>query len=221
MEHVDSWKNEEVFRQQLERNLFELNSPDNYPEHWKILLGVLEQRFPSKDFIVYPDTFFLDVGCGCGAISELLARHNPRIAYQGIDYSQEAIDLANKQWPQFICPMNGIRSFACKDYKELDDEGITVNDVLHQSALCDVLPNGDECFDHLLSLGVPTVISQKMKYSTNGTSYAEEASAYGVPTYEYYHDPAILKAIAEKRGYRIEQDIDSAVGHTLVLRNDV
>ena len=45
---INSWKNSEVFKKQLDFNLNELESPDTYPEHWKLSLAILEQVKPSS-----------------------------------------------------------------------------------------------------------------------------------------------------------------------------
>ena len=58
----------------------------------------------------------VDVGCGCGAFSELCNKEFPGLKYVGIDYAEEAIEIAKEQW-------KGV-NFMVKDYKELDKEFI-------------------------------------------------------------------------------------------------
>ena len=138
--YIDSWKNKEVFQDQLALNEKELN---HYPDHWKSFVGIVSYIDP-------PPQSILDVGCGAGVFFEICRRHFPDIKYTGVDYAEEAIQLASSKWPN--------SEFYVKDYKDLIPGDAKKYDLLHTGALLDVLPNGDEALSFLLGLGFRYII---------------------------------------------------------------
>jgi hypothetical protein len=61
------------------------------------------------------------------------------------------------------------------------------------------LPDGDECFDHILSLGANNVIFLRVRI-TEKESYYEEYEAYGeINTYAFYHNENKLDEIIKKQ----------------------
>ena len=78
---------------------------------------------------------------------------------------------------------------------------INDGDVIVANALCDVLPDGDECFDHILSLGANNVIFLRVRI-TEKESYYEEYEAYGeINTYAFYHNENRLAEMINDSGY--------------------
>jgi trans-aconitate methyltransferase len=166
----DSWNNPSVFKKQLELNISELSSPQSYPPHWNDFIRLVKHFKPKT---------ILDVGCGCGALSEICNRHLD-VEYTGVDYSSHAIDLAKKQW--------SLAHFLQKDYKALSRKFINSFDLLHLGALLDVLPDGDEALSRILSLSPKSVLIGRMKH-TESPSFYNTYAAYGeIETYEFHHN---------------------------------
>lgn len=179
------WKeaSAEAFQQQFARNLRELNDP---PTHWRFFLEELARIKNAKRVV--------DIGCGVGSFSKLLRMWHGGIEYIGYDYSESAIKTATSMWSQF-------GRFEEKDYHDLSSSDIQEGDIIVANALCDVLPDGDECFEHILSLGPSNVIFLRIRV-TDKESYYEEYEAYGeIDTYAFYHNTENLDKISKKYGY--------------------
>ena len=179
--HINSWKNsEQAFISQLDRNLTELHN--QFPPHWIHFVDYLKNHPPKR---------VVDVGCGAGTYCHL--SRQLRIDYIGYDYSQHAVDLATKMW-------HG--EFVCRDYQELTSQDIEEGDLVIGNALCDVLPNGDECLRHLLQLESFNLLIQRVK-TTKKPSFFTEYDAYGIMTYEFYHNCGQLAQDIEDNGYTV------------------
>lgn len=184
-----SWKdNSDIFHNQLNLNLKELSSVHTYPQHWKDFLLVI-QNLEIKNL--------LDIGCGCGAYYSLIKQYHNHIVYTGIDYSDEAITIAKNQWKY--------NNFFVKDFWELDENFIRMYDVLHTSALFDVMNNGDEALDFVLGLHPKTLIISRMSL-TNNDSYHETYLAYDkLKTYRYHHNINNFLSLCKKHNYTINK----------------
>ncbi len=179
------WKeaSTQAFQQQFALNLRELNDP---PSHWKFFL---EELTRIKDI-----GRILDVGCGVGSLCKLIRMWFGDTEYIGYDYSKAAIQTAIAMWGEF-------GKFEEKDYHDLTPNDISTNDVIVANALCDVLPDGDECFDHILSLGAQNVIFLRVRI-TDKPSYYEEYEAYEeIDTYAFYHNENALDDMIKTHGY--------------------
>jgi len=181
---AETWKHSNVFEKQLKLNLKELNGV--YPPHWYDFIDLVNMNKPNT---------LLDVGCGCGSIYELCRRELPHIKYHGIDYADKAIELAKKTWDRDI--------FSVKDCVYLTKEDVADYDLVHMGALLDVLPNGDEVLEHVLSLSPKSVLIARMKL-TEKESYYNTYEAYGeITTCEYYHNRPNFVRLCEKYEYSI------------------
>ena len=147
----EAWKYSNVFEKQLELNIKELDN--SYPPHWYDFINLIKKFKPLS---------ILDVGCGCGALHELCKRELPSLKYYGIDYSENAIKIAKKTWSE--------DSFSVKDYLSLDYKYVSKFDLIHMGALLDVLPNGDEALDYIMSLTPKSILIGRMKL-TDKESY--------------------------------------------------
>ena len=118
--------------------------PDGqFPPHWIHFVEHVQNT---------PINRIVDVGCGAGAYCHISTQMG--IEYIGYDYSQHAIDLATKTWGG---------NFICKNYKELTPQDIQTGDIVVANALCDVLPNGDECLRSLLQIGADNLLIQRIR----------------------------------------------------------
>jgi len=180
----ETWKyaDKEVFEKQLSLNKKELN---HYPLHWQqfvILIKALE--FDTRTL--------LDIGCGCGVFSELCKRELPHIDYFGIDYSEQAVKIAKREW--------GEDKFEVTDFTTVNPSFFKNFDVVHLGAVLDVIPNGDQLLEYILSLSNDVIIG-RMKI-TNKPSYYNRYTAYGqVETLEYYHNIDNFESLLEKYNY--------------------
>lgn len=204
MKFINSWKNKKVFEKQLSLNLKELSG--TYPSHWNaflVFIGYLEKT-PAKRII--------DVGCGCGSYSELCRRHAPWLRYTGIDYAQEAVDVASKQW------FNA--TFFQKDYKDLTRSDFEQIDILHACSLHNVLPDGDTCMEFLLSLRPKYAIFGKI-YTTIDKSHYTVYKAYDeINAYLFKHNGYWLRDLFKNNGYIIKEIKDGEASNFFLTRND-
>ena len=194
-EHIDSWKNsKEAFDQQLTLNITELNK--GFPPHWQHFVGYV-QRNHNIDRII-------DVGCGAGAYGYISKKLNKN--YIGYDYSEYAINVANRTWEPELkkqTPNNTkTMNFYCKDYKELTEAENPDTDLLVANAICDVLPNGDECLDFLLGLKYRNLLIQRVSLIEE-SEYSEEYQAYNITTYKFHHNKNKTISAIEDMGYSV------------------
>jgi trans-aconitate methyltransferase len=140
----------------------------------------------------------LDVGCGCGFYHNLCRSEFPEISYKGIDYAPQAIELAIENFPG--------GNFEIKNILDLDSEYVSAFDLVHLGALLDVLPNGDEVLEFLLSLQPQKILLGRVRF-TDGPSFFREYIAYSdVNTYEYYHNRENFLSVISKNNYSLLED---------------
>jgi len=207
----DSWKNKTVFEEQLELNLKELDARHGPPSHWQALLDFLE--IIQKLFISEKKSdigSLLDIGCGCGAVSKLIHAYYPEIKYTGMDYAPEAIEIAKENWP--------FAEFIEKDYRDLTKKEVDKYDVIYACSLHNVLQNGDEAIDYLLSLKPKFLILGKI-LTTHTESYYETYKAYNlITTYKFFHNYQKLLNKMYSYGRYLERRYGLIVCHYLLER---
>lgn len=186
-QHLDNWKSEEVSKKQLELNMRQLSSRMNYPAHWNFFIGFISEKGIKS---------ILDIGCGVGSYAGLLKQNGFETGYTGIDYSEKAISMAKEQW--------GFGDFICMDYRNLTKEFISDFHMVHLGAFLDVLPNGDEVLEFILSLEPRNVLISRIEF-TKDPSYFTTYSAYDtITTYSYKHNRKNLAMTVERYGYEYE-----------------
>ena len=184
MKYINSWKNKEVFKDQLALNEKELG---DYPPHWKYFLYAVYKCVGTKR------ASLLDIGCGAGVYKEVCKMRLPNVHYTGMDYSSEAIDIAKEKW--------GEDCWRVGSYESLTSEEANTYSILHAGALLDVLPNGDEALEFLLSLGFQSVILGRCKLTDEKSNFSEYKAYNKIQTYAYSHNIQNFFRIAETANY--------------------
>ncbi len=188
----NAWKNALSFNKQLELNLKELSNKSSYPRHWNILLTFIDLIKPNS---------ILDIGCGVGSLFALLKKECPNVEYSGLDFSSNAISIARKNW--------GSENFKVADLFELSDQHVSNYDLVHLGALLDVLPNGDEALDKILSLNIKNLVITRMELTENPSYYKEYIAYEEIKTCQFFHNKQeFLNKCSEKKYevYQIENN---------------
>lgn len=187
MDLLDSWKEKEVSKKQLDLNLVELSDKNKYPPHWWIFLDLLKQKNIKS---VY------DLGCGVGVYYKLLKDNEPNITYKGADYSENAIQIAIEHWKS--------ECFEVKDLWDLKSSDLNNYELLHMGALLDVLPNGDEALDYLLSLNHDKIFISRILMTKDDSNYSVYEAYDTIETYSFKHNQKKLILMFEKHNYYFE-----------------
>lgn len=203
--HIESWKNKSVFEKQLSLNLTQISDKKNYPLHWNTFLRLFDDMKVKS---------ILDVGCGAGIYYELLRQNFPEIKYTGIDYSEDAIEIAKSQWKY--------DDFSVMDIMDLTKDFVKKFSVLHLGAILDVLPNANEVLDFILSLNANMIIISRIEFSSDfGQDVVNEYTAYDeITTYRFRHAYNKFNAIVEFRNYRYTK-YEYAPGQFIVTLNKI
>ena len=186
-----TWKNADIssFCQQFERNIYELNY--NYPPHW---IHFIQHIKIIRDNIKR----IIDIGCGVGAYYKLCQRYFPALEYIGYDFSPVAIDLAKKVWEY--------DNFFIKDLNNIDQKDILTTDILVAKALCDIMPDGNECLKKLLSLQAQYIIIQRVRTTTRDSFNVPYTVYNNIETYEFYHNKDKIDSIIDQCNY-LKRDV--------------
>lgn len=180
----DAWKNKNVFLKQLEYNRTELSKKEKYPQHWTNFLECVSETKPKS---------VLDIGCGCGSLSEVLRRDFPDIQYTGIDYSSDAIELAKRTWIS--------SEFYVKDILDLTEQDVSSYDLLFASAVFDVMPNGDFALEHILKICSTSFMLSRPKFTMFESHYKTYRAYDEITTCEYYHNQNKFLDLCNKYSY--------------------
>ena len=181
----NAWKNKSVFQKQLQFNLKELEHRTKYPPHWEVCISLIEHFKPKS---------VLDIGCGCGALSEVFLREFPDIKYTGMDYSEDAIELAKRTWRT--------QDFHVKNVMDLTEEDLDY-DLILAGALFDVMPNGDEAMEHVMKICSSSLLISRMKLTERQSYYTTYTAYDEIETCAYYHNRYKFVDMCEKYSYEI------------------
>jgi trans-aconitate methyltransferase len=187
MEYKDSWKNINVFKKQLALNIEQFNS---YPPHWNSFI-----RLISKINKIENDIKLIDIGCGCGAYYKLCLDNFKNINYFGIDYSPEAITVAKEAWKT--------DNFETIDLFDIENKFIQKFNLIHAGALLDVLENGNDALEFILSKQVKFIIIGRIDFTPNPSGSTTYTAYDEIKTYKYLHNINDFKAIIKKYNYNI------------------
>src|SRR5207244_1578995 len=155
------WDDERVVREMRDLNVAHLSEPERVAP-FATFLRALDALIARND--LPRPARLLDIGCGTGHYSELIARHAPdRFVYTGCDASPQMIELAREQWPG--------RTFVVEDVFD-DTLDLDSYDVLLASALLDVTREFEHALDRLLGSAATHVIVHRQQM-TAGASRLE------------------------------------------------
>lgn len=212
MEHVNSWRDSaDVFKQQLALNMRELQS--SYPVHWKHLVKSLEFLTTKCDA-----RRLVDIGCGAGVYSELIRKHFPEMSYVGYDYSDSALEIARGSWPSDT-------DFRLAKYQDISPSDMEDGDVIVVNGLLDILPNGDEALEHLLSLSCKFLLLQRINLTAELSNYRVYRAYNVIDTYEYRHNVSRFFNLLKEHGYLCKSDeiigcSDYHALNVMLIKND-
>jgi SAM-dependent methyltransferase len=179
--HIDSWKNSKIaFKRQLQLNKKQLAG--EFPPHWDNFVKALKKTKPKR---------VVDIGCGAGCYYPICK--DLQIDYIGYDYSDRAVFLADEAWG-----WPGV--FFNLEYQDINSAHIHSGDMVVANGLVDILPNGDECLQHLLSINADRLLIQRIRI-TDEPSYFTEYSPYDITTYEFFYNKKDLFKAVQDAGY--------------------
>lgn len=177
---------------------------------WYIRIKLhLEHRYDELDRLLPRRGMIVDVGCGYGQMSFLLAQRAAERQLLGVDYDEEKIALATHS---FLC--NDRTRFVCADVTTFDlpmADAFVINDMLHY-----VTPQEQErimarCADRLVPGGVIVVregdrscrdrhrlTEETERWSTRILHFNKTNGELHFPTSEW------MKMVAERYGLSLE-----------------
>ena len=190
--HLNSWKLKGLHDSQLALNTHEYQSR-SFPQHWNFLIEVGKKEFNKN-------TKILDIGCGGGFLNLILKNETEMEGtnYTGTDYSENAKDIAKENFPG---------NFFVKGYNELEKDFTDNYDYGIISALTNVLPNGDEALEYLLSLGIPNLFLLKILKTQNPFHCSTYLAYDTATTYRYEHNEDKFHKTILDYGYKISYNI--------------
>lgn len=135
----------------------------------------------------------LEVGCGGGYYSEIIAHRFPSIRYQGLDLSEPSIALARTHYPQ--------RQFVVGSAYELPFEDSSIEIVLDGVALLQ-MPEWRRAIPQYARVARRSVILHGVTITDTHPSTLFAKYAYGSPSYESVFNRAELLGLCESNGLR-------------------
>ena len=183
----DAWKNKAVFDKQLSLNRSQLLSVLSYPPHWSELIRMFNMFQPKT---------VLDIGCGVGATYRIISQHFPQIKYEGFDYSEDAINIAKKEWKNPNC-------FFVQNLWELTAEFIQQYECVLENAVLDVMPDGGKAMAFLLNLKPRNLYLQRLQFTDQPSHYREYRAYDEIDTCQYYHNYDDFLQLIDNYDYQI------------------
>ena len=184
------------FDRQLLLNQKELNSTCRRPPHWDHLINDVE-FFVGRDENI--DTI-RDLGCGSGALYQVVSEGLEGGNYYGYDRSEYAIKLARENYSK--------DNFFGFDLDNLDENFIKgENEIFYMAAVLDVLPNANEVLRKICSLGFKNIIIHRMNIDDSPSRYSEYMAFDVMPTYAFYHNKSdLIDIVSENYDHEIYQN---------------
>ena len=192
------------FDSQLLLNKKELDGRARKPPHWTNLVSDIIELSKQNDSI---DTI-RDLGCGSGAIYQVIKDEFETGNYYGYDKSDYAISLAKDNYSK--------DNFFVFDLNDIDENFIQGdNEILYMSALLDVLPDANKSLKKICSFGFKNIIIHRVNIIEEESRYFQYMAFDVMPSCAFYHNREELVDIISKN---YEYDIYQNDGHDFNIR---
>jgi len=184
------------FDRQLLLNKKELNYIARRPPHWNNLISDVGFFVEQNENI---DTI-RDLGCGTGALYQVVSEGLEGGNYYGYDKSEYAIKLAKENYSE--------DNFFVFDLNDLDENFIKGdNEIFYMAAVLDVLPNANEVLKKICSFGFKNILLHRMNIDNQVSRYSEYMAFDVMPTYSFYHNRSeLVDIVSENYNYEIYQN---------------
>lgn len=186
-------KEKSYFDRQLSLNKKELSLSARRPPHWDHLIDDVCFFIESNEEI---DTI-RDIGCGSGALYQVVNDGLNGGNYYGYDKSEYAIKLAKENYSE--------NNFFVFDLDDLDENFIkNDNEIFYMAAVLDVLPNANKVLKKICSLGFKNILLHRMNIDDNPSRYTEYMAFDVMPSYAFYHNKSdLIQIVSENYNYEI------------------
>ena len=184
------------FDRQLLLNKKELSYTARRPPHWDNLIDDVGFFVGQNENI---DTI-RDLGCGTGALYQVVSDGLEGGNYYGYDRSEYAIELAKENYSK--------DSFFVFDINDLDENFIKGdNEIFYMAAVLDVLPNANKVLKKICALGFKNILLHRMSIDDQPSRYSEYMAFDVMPTYAFYHNRQdLIDIVSENYEYEIYQN---------------
>ena len=187
MTKISIEQEKKYFDEQLLLNKKELTNSSFRPPQWDNLISDVKFFLDKNDNI----NTIRDIGCGSGAVYQVVKDGLDSGYYYGYDKSEYAISLAKKNYSK--------DNFFVFDIDDIDETFIkSDNEILYMCALLDVLPNANDVLKRICSYNFKNIIIHKMNIHKEPSGYTEYMAYGDVPSVSFCHNEDDLTDIISK-----------------------
>lgn len=177
MNKISTEQEKTYFDEQLLLNKKELTDPSARPPQWDNLISDIKFFIDKNDNI----NTIRDLGCGSGAVYQVVKDGLNGGYYYGYDKSEYAISLAKKNYSE--------DNFFVFNIDDIDETFMkSDNEILYMCALLDVLPNANEVLKRICSYKFKNVIIHKMNIHKKPSGYIEYLAYGSMPSCSFSHN---------------------------------
>lgn len=181
------------FDEQLLLNKKELTDPSARPPQWDNLISDVNFFIGKNNNI----NTIRDLGCGSGAVYQVVKDGLNDGCYYGYDKSEYAISLAKKNYHE--------DNFFVFNVDDIDETFIkSDNEILYMCGLLDVLTNANEVLKRICSYKFKNIIIHKVNIHKKPSGYTEYLAYESVPTSFFSHNENdLIDIISKDYDYKI------------------
>jgi len=177
-----SWQDAEVARAMGTLALEDLGKPD-WRTHPPFRHFLQAMRHVSGKSLV-------DMGCGVGHYSEVLARAFPKIRYTGVDFSPAMVEEARRLWPGRDFWVGDVTTFNCEPY-----------DIVLASSLVEVMDDWLAGVEGICKTARGQILLHRVRIHSAPTE-RQDTMGYGSQlTYTWVHNERELQDVFSARGF--------------------